>query len=68
MAKQSGAVAALDESRATVSIPEAGKILGIGRNASYDAANRGEIPVITIGKLKRVPVVRLKRMLEGDAV
>lgn len=66
MAKQNSA-AALDETRATVSIPEAGKILGVGRNASYDAANRGEIPVIMIGKLKRVPVVRLKRMLEGDA-
>ena len=47
----------------TISVPEAGRWLGIGRNAAYDAARRGEIPTIRIGKLLRVPVVALERML-----
>jgi excisionase family DNA binding protein len=47
----------------TISVPEAGRWLGIGRNAAYDAARRGDIPTIRIGKLIRVPVVALERML-----
>jgi excisionase family DNA binding protein len=49
----------------TVSVPEAGKWLGISRNAAYEAAKRGEIPVIHIGRLLRVPVVALERMLQA---
>jgi len=48
----------------TVSVPEAGRWLGIGRNASYEAARRGDIPTIRIGRLLRVPVVALERKLE----
>jgi hypothetical protein len=49
----------------TISVPEAGKrYFGLCRNASYDAAVRGEIPVIKIGRLKRVPVRALERMLD----
>jgi hypothetical protein len=49
----------------TISVPEAGKrYFGLCRNASYDAAARGEIPVIKIGRLKRVPVRALERMLD----
>ncbi len=49
----------------TLSVPEAGRIyLGIGRDSSYEAAKRGEIPVIKIGKLLRVPVIAMERKLE----
>jgi excisionase family DNA binding protein len=48
----------------TVSVPEAGRLLGIGRNAAYEAARRGDIPTIRIGRLLRVPVVALERKLE----
>jgi excisionase family DNA binding protein len=48
----------------TVSVPEAGKWLGIGRNAAYEAARRGDLPTIRIGRLLRVPVVALERKLE----
>jgi hypothetical protein len=49
----------------TLSVPEAGKqYFGLGRNGSYEAARRGELPVIRIGSRKRVPVIALERMLE----
>jgi hypothetical protein len=48
----------------TLSVPDAGRIyFALGRNASYDAAARGEIPTIRIGRMLRVPVVALERML-----
>lgn len=49
----------------TISVPEAGRVyLGIGRDSSYEAVKRGEIPVIKIGKLLRVPIVAMERLLE----
>ena len=41
--------------RLVYEVPEAGAMLGLSRNASYDAAKRGDIPTIRIGKLIRVP-------------
>ena len=55
----------------TISVPEAGeKYFGLCRNAAYDAAKRGEIPTIKIGRLLRVPVRALERMLDraGDGL
>ena len=48
----------MKEQKKTLSVPQAGEILGIGRNAAYVAAHRGEIPVIQIGRLLRVPTSR----------
>jgi excisionase family DNA binding protein len=49
----------------TISVPEAGRrYFGLSRNAAYDAAARGELPVIRIGRLLRVPVRALDAMLE----
>ena len=48
----------------TISVPEAGRLyLGIGRDSAYEAARRGQLPVIRVGRLLRVPVVALERML-----
>lgn len=50
----------------TISVPEAGaRYFGLGRKASYDAAERGEIPTIKIGKLLRVPVRAMERILDA---
>ena len=38
-----------------LSIPEAGKMIGLGKNASYDAAKAGKIPVLIFGGQKIVP-------------
>ena len=51
----------------TMSIPEAGKLYyDLGRNASYEAANRGDIPYIQVGRLKRVPKIKMKRKMAGE--
>ena len=48
----------------TLDVPEAGRrYFGLSRGGSYAAAARGEIPVVKIGRLLRVPVVALERML-----
>jgi excisionase family DNA binding protein len=47
----------------TISVTEAGKHLGLSRNSAYAAAAKGEIPVIRIGKLWRVPVPAFERLL-----
>ena len=49
--------------RQTRTITEVAKLLGIGRNQAYEAARRGEIPSIRIGKRLVVPLVALERML-----
>lgn len=56
----------MNETPKTLSVPEAGrKYFGIGRNASYDAAKKGELPVIKIGGRLRVSVPALERMLDA---
>jgi excisionase family DNA binding protein len=45
------------------SIEEAGAMLGLGRNSAYAAARRGEIPIIRIGRLLKVPKAELDKML-----
>jgi hypothetical protein len=55
----------MDESSKTLSVPDAGrKYFGLGRNASYDAAKRGDLPVIKIGGRLRVSIIALEKMLE----
>ena len=54
-----------EEGPLTLSVPEAGKrYFNLCRNCSYEAAARGEIPTIKIGRILRVPVRALERMLE----
>jgi excisionase family DNA binding protein len=47
----------------TYHIEEAARLLGIGRNHAYEAAKRGEIPAIKIGRRVLVPRAALDRML-----
>jgi helix-turn-helix protein len=53
------------EAPLTLDVPTAGKkYFNLSRNGSYDAAARGEIPTIKIGRLIRVPVRALEKMLD----
>jgi hypothetical protein len=48
----------------TFSVPEAGKkYYGLSRTGSYDAADRGEIPTVQIGRLLRVPIALMEKMM-----
>lgn len=49
-----------------LTVPEAGRKLGLGKNAAYAAAARGEIPVIRIGRLLKVPKIALTLILAGE--
>jgi excisionase family DNA binding protein len=51
--------------RRTYKIEEVGKLLGIGRNQAYDAAKRGDFPVIRLGKRVLVPKAPFDRFLDG---
>jgi hypothetical protein len=54
-----------DDKPLTISVPEAGeRYYGLCRNASYDAAKRGDIPVVRVGRLLRVPVRAMERKLD----
>ena len=50
----------------TLTVTEAGKVVGLGRNAAYAAARRGEIPTIRIGRRILVPKAGLKKLLNGE--
>jgi excisionase family DNA binding protein len=49
--------------RATITVPEAGQLLSLGRDSSYRAAARGEIPTLRLGRSLRVPVPKLLELI-----
>ncbi len=51
----------LEDLPATLSIPEAAEILGVGRDLAYQAASHGELPTVRVGR--RV-LVRTDKLLE----
>jgi hypothetical protein len=57
-----------DGTRATVTVPEASGVLGLSPWVGYQAAQRGEIPTLRIGRRLVVPVPALLRMLDGEQV
>ena len=49
-----------------ISVPEAGdRYFGLGRNASYQAAMRGDLPTVRIGKRLFVPIAAVERMIDA---
>jgi len=53
----------LDEKLVLSLWPETGEILGLSRGATYEAARRGDIKTLKIGRLKRVPSAWLRQKL-----
>jgi len=47
----------------TLSVPAAGRYLGLGRAQAYAAASRGEIPTLRVGRRILVPTALLARRL-----
>ena len=52
--------------RKTMSVPEAGyDYYELGKNGSYAAAKRGDIPTVKVGRLLRVPIEAMEKKLRG---
>lgn len=49
-----------------MTVVEAGRALGLGRSASYEAVARGEIPSLRVRGRIVVPTAALRRMLMLD--
>ena len=47
----------------TITVEESGRFLGVGRAAAYESVRNGEIPSLTLGRRRLVPVAALLRML-----
>jgi hypothetical protein len=55
-----------DKTPKTLSVPAAGRrYFNLSRNASYRAAARGDLPVIRVGRLQRVPIMQMEAKMAG---
>jgi predicted DNA-binding transcriptional regulator AlpA len=65
MSKKQSRTITLEElaKKTTISVEQASTLIGISRQAAYDAVNRGELPTICLGRRKRVLALPLYRML-----
>jgi Helix-turn-helix domain len=54
----------VDNKPKTLTVEEAGRIyFGLCKRSAYAAVARGDIPVIRIGRLLRVPVAAMEQMM-----
>lgn len=47
----------------TISVEQAGELLGISRRSAYRAASAGELPTIKLGRRLLVPTARVLELL-----
>jgi excisionase family DNA binding protein len=50
--------------RLTVTVPEAGELLGISRGLAYELVQRGELPAVRLGRRIVVPVRAIEALLD----
>jgi hypothetical protein len=55
----------LVQERRTISVTEAGRMLGVSRNSAYAYAEAGLIPTLRLGNRLLVLRIPFERMLEG---
>ena len=60
-------LAAKWDARTTLTIEEVAEILGLSRSSAYEAANKGDLPTIRVGRRLIVPRHALERMLDVGA-
>ena len=53
------------DERLVLSVTEAGRLVGLGRSAAYDAIARGDLPYLRIGRRIVVPRRALEKLLEN---
>ncbi len=52
--------------RLVYTVAEAGKLLGLSRNLTYESIRMGQIPSIRVGRRILIPRAALIRLLEGN--
>lgn len=62
-AGESGPAAKLLDTASVIGVPDAARLLGISRSTAYDAARRGDLPSLRLGRRVVVPVEPLRRLL-----
>lgn len=58
----------MDDHQTLLTVPEAAKLLRIGRNLAYELVAQGEIPSIRFGRLIRVPRAALEERIRAQGV
>jgi len=56
------------DNRLLLRITEVAALLGLGRSTVYELVQRGELPVIHVGRAVRVPAAALERWVERRRV
>ncbi|WP_062385917.1 excisionase family DNA-binding protein [Demequina iriomotensis] len=58
----------LDEirKRPTITVTEAGQLLGVSRGSAYDAVRDGTIPSIRVGRRYVIPTARFLALIGAD--
>lgn len=54
--------------KAVLSVAEAAIVLGISRTLAYELANKGELPILRLGKRMLIPRVAIEKMLDDIAI
>lgn len=54
-------------SQLTMSVPEAARALGVGKDTAYQLIRDGRLPAVRIGSRTRVPVADLVAWLSNEA-
>ena len=50
--------------RLLLTVEEAAEMLGIGRTLAYALVSAGELPSVTLGRLRRIPTASLRTWVE----
>jgi excisionase family DNA binding protein len=64
--REKGSVRPLSDLPDVLTIAEAALVLRIGRNSAYEAARRGELPTVQVGRRRLVSKLALERLLSGS--
>ena len=51
--------------RLLLTVEEAAEMLNIGRTLAYALVSAGELPSVTLGRLRRIPAASLRTWVEG---
>lgn len=54
------------QSPVALTVPQAARLLGVGRNTLYDAVSRGDVPHIRIGRRILIPNAALEAFLNCE--